>query len=130
MLGNKKIEGIWAASGGGDFKILEEILHPNEMADLKAERLLKALPDGAVLFLDPIDAHPLPPLKARVEWALKRYEGFYRHEAPESFRKKHPSAPTLEGVLDLGRLKRYWKPEEDLEAQRILEGLVTGKGGK
>lgn len=78
-----------------------------------------------MLFLDSIDAHPLPPLKERVGWAPKRYEGFYRYEAPEGFRKKHPPEPTLKGVLALGCLKGYWKLRENREAEEILKTLIV-----
>lgn len=135
MTKGKGIEAIWVwiPSVAGDlasgFKIIEGLLRPDELADPKVAPILAALPGGAVLFLDSIDAHPLPPLKERVEWALKRYEGFYRYEAPESFRKKHPSEPTLEGVLALGNLKGYWKLWENQEAEEILKRLLA-EGGR
>ncbi|MEN2983397.1 MAG: hypothetical protein ABDH20_13215 [Thermus sp.] len=87
-----------------------------------------------------LEALPLPPapvcesegpaersLEERVDYALARYRGFYRNEAPRTFREAYPEEPTPEGVLALGRLRGYWEPEEEAEAARLIEAHLGAR---
>ncbi len=65
-------------------------------------------------------------LRERVEYAVLRFPNYLKHEAPRTFREKYPK-PSLEGLLELGRLKGYWHPLEEARAGELLAKALSGE---
>jgi len=69
------------------------------------------------------------PLRERVEYAVWRYPVFWRNEAPKIFRETYSEQPTIEAVLEMGRIKGYWHRREAPVAERFLRELVPAEAG-
>ncbi len=65
------------------------------------------------------------PLEERVNYALSRYEGFWRHIAPRGFREKYPEKPNLEGLLAMNEMEVFWHSAEDEAAIAILKRRLS-----
>lgn len=65
------------------------------------------------------------PLKGRVERAIMRYPLFWSKEAPKGFREKYPEQPTVEALLEMGRIKDYWHRVEVPAAEKFLRELIA-----
>lgn len=129
---------LWAWGQGADPGLARRTFEgPAALAEERLARLLTTLPtlgreaaeEFRHLLTAPLEAlYPERPLAERVEYALTRYRTYYRHEAPKGFRAAYPPDPTPEGVLALGRLKGYWREEEEQEARALIGRLLEVEG--
>jgi len=121
---------LWALQYTDQPNLVSSILHGHPgLAEQRLQRLLEGitpLPDKAQAELIHLLKAPLDEIIPQrtpdelAEYAMGRYVTYYKNEAPKDFRTRFHPTPTLEAVLELGRIKRWWSVEQESQVRQAL----------